>query len=603
MAAFTQSQIRVFALLMAAIVNTNLAGATVTYNGVQFGGADATYKMTPPMYALRGVHRYDDSGRAIIGVDYTLTIRCIVYEDSETLMANAMNAIRQKLAVPGALLTIRGMGTGFGAISHPLAVPAGSYADFGNGPKPGPFECVPLGQAAFELSWSVQFFVSECAASSVDSLAFLAFNFNTTWQNDFEGLCQRTISGHVLIPMWRDPATPKVVLHVAEETRGNIIVAVPPNFQRTANIWRESDDKQRLDFTIVDEQIEGDFLPAGITAADGSFGFSAGDGKGGFAEATATLSMSLKTAPNQPKNLAGQLFLAAALSKQGEIEAANTGGTVIPLKISIVNGKFGRARQTECSIVWGMTKCLSTMLAAAGIWSPVGDNDYTAWKASMANLWGNRGFAGLESSASEAVIIDLCDNVVTKTIGTVGSSPNNPADESLPSLTCPTISATGGWLIFDIDLRVLRQDEQTQHKKAVSYVPSVGSVIGQDPADAEAVTLGGPSYSQSASDQHVVEHQGYPKTLVALSFKGLRFKNKPFMPEIKTIGGMNVTLHSQDVGAPKWAFDSFGCPVWYLTGWRIYRVPGYVATVKAKGATTSCGASVADPTADTFTVR
>jgi hypothetical protein len=338
------------ALLMATIVNTALAGATVTYNGVQFGGSDATYPTTPPMYAFRGVHRYDESRRAILGVDYLLTLKCIAYGTTETQMGIQLAAMREKLAVPGGLLTILGLGSGFGTISV-----GGTFVDLANGPLPQPLEAVPLGQACWELSWAVQFFISECVEGAPGALAFLAFNFNTTWRNDFEGLGQRIISGHVIIPQMRNYAAPKTVLHVAEETRGNIVVSVPPNFQRTENTWRESDDKSRLDFTIVDEMLEGDVLPAGITAGSGSFSFSSSDDSGAMAHAVATLSMSLKTAPNQPRNLAGQVFMTAALSKQNELSSfdADTGKptiTVVPIRLSIANGKFSRARQTDCSL-------------------------------------------------------------------------------------------------------------------------------------------------------------------------------------------------------------------------------------------------------------
>jgi hypothetical protein len=104
------------------------------------------------------------------------------------------------------------------------------------------------------------------------------------------------------------------------------------------------------------------------------------------------------------------------------------------------------------------------------------------------------------------------------------------------------------------------------------------------------VPLGGVGYSQAPSDQHVVEHHGYPETLIGLSFAGLRFKNKPFMPVITSVGGLTPVLKSQEGGEAKWAFDSFGCPVWSITGYRVYSVPGYVATVQAIGSKSSCGA-------------
>lgn len=572
------------ALIMAVIVNTNLAGFTVTYNGVQFGGADSSFKSHPPMYGFSGRNRYDESGRAVIGVDYRLEVRCMFFETSETAMATNMTAIRRLLQVPGAALTIAGLGTGFGTLN------VGTVGrDIMNGPRPLGIQCNAIGgQLCWELIWAVEFTLSECTGSP-DALAWTSFTFSTTWRNDFEGLTQRIITGHLTIAGRRNPASPKTALHVAEETRGSMIVDVPPNFQRVENLWRESEDKLRLDFSIIDEMIEGDILPVGITEGDGACGFSSGDGKGGFADGLVTLSMSLKTAPNQPRNLAGQVFLAAALAKQGEMAAAlPEGATIIPIKINIVAGKFRRARQTDCQIAWHITSCLNAMLEGVGIWTPVSPNDYTLWKASMSSLWGNRGFSGIGSVASEAVIIDLCDNVTTKTIGVVGSSPNSPAAASPPSLTCPEISDNGGWLQFELETRILRKDEQTQHRRASSYVPTIGTIVGADPLLETTVALGGASYSQSGSDQHVTEYHGYPETYIGLKFKGLRFKNKPYTPEIASIGGMSVRPVKQDPGTPKWAFDVFGCPAWYVSGWRIYSVPGYVSESEVIGSKVSC---------------
>jgi hypothetical protein len=589
---------------MATIVNTNLAGFTVTYNGVQFGGADApgivvgnnVFRSTPPMYGWESTPRYDESRRAVMGLDITLTVRTIVYESSVAAMSDNMAALRRKLSEPGKALAIVGLGSGFGNIVSP----AGNYLDLDNGPKPGKLSAVPLGQLAWELGWTISFFISECASASTDLLAFLAFNFTSTWVNDFEGLCTRTIQGHVVIPQVRNAASPKAVLHVAEETRGNIVVSVPPGFRRVQNLWNETIDKSRLNFSIVDEQLEGDVLPPGIVEADGSFGFSTGDDSGGMSNGIATMTMSLKTAPNQPRNLAGQLFLAAALSKQGEITAGIAAakaadpslpdGSVIPIRLAIVNGKFDRARHTEATISWKVTQSLNSLLLATGIWTPIAPNNETQWKASMAALWGNRGFSGIGSSAAEAVIIDVCDNRTAATIGVVGSNPNNPANASLPSLTCPDIPANGGWLHYDLDIRVHREEHQTEHRRAAAYLPIIGQIFGTDPLLSNDIDLPVPDVQQSASDEHLTEYHGFPTTLVALNFVGLRFKNKPFMPQVKTIGGHPAIPITSPTGSPKIVFDAFGCPIWLLKSQVIYRVSGVVTKIKATGSLTSAAA-------------
>jgi hypothetical protein len=595
------------------IVNNELSAFTVAYNAVQFGGADATYKSLPPMYSLRGRFQYDESGRSVIATIYTLIVKCIFLESSEASMSANMATIRRRICQPGYQLTIRGLGLGFFTNADPL-VDGVIVADVMNGPKPEDLQFNAIaGQLAWELTWTVQFSLCECSSLNLNPLAFLAFNFNTTWTNDFEGLCTRTISGHAMIAQNRSAASPATVAHVADEVRNSIVIVLPSGFQRVTNVWNETIDKARLNFTIVDEQLEGDVLPPGIVAGDGSCSFSAGDGSvagSGMAQGMVSLSMSLKTAPNQPRNFAGQIFLAAALSKQVEMIASMAAqkitydvdnapaempaGLAIPVRISITNGKFSRARQTEASMTWIVTQSLNSILTASGVFTPVSPNDYSLWQASMAPLWGNRGFAQMSSQASEAVILDLCDNIVAKTIGANTLPANNPSDASLPSLTCPAIPDNGGWIYFDIDIRVLRKDNQTQHRKAVAFNPSKAASLS-DPLLTNSITTGAESYTQSASDEHVTEYHGFPETLIGLTFAGARFKNKPYVPEIDTIAGLKAIPIDYDYGVPKLAFDAFGCPIWTNKGWRVYSVPGYVPSTKSVGSVVSF-ASGLDPT-------
>lgn len=597
---------------MATIVNTALSGATVTYNGIQFGGSDSNYKSLPPMYEFVGVPIYDRSNRAVKYVEVNLSVRCIFYETSVTNMANNMAAIQTALAAPGRTLTIAGLGSGFG-----IATAGVITADIENGPKPGPIRCVPIGgQLAWELSWSIAFRYVPCSTGSETDDAFTEFNFTTTWSNDFEGLTTRTISGIVGIKQHRDPADPNTVDHVAEMLRlnGTIVVSVPVGFKRVTNQWTETEDKATLLFTIVDQQLEGDHYPPGITQANGSFSFNAGDGKGGFGSAYCVLNMTLKTAPGAQRDLAGRLFMAIALSKQADIGTA-LGDTkqLVPLKLSITTGMFDSARTTQCSMVWMLTATsLTALLTAADIWKPInqlykidagtvnptsgtGDlQDYSDWESSVDDLWVNRGTANLSSTPSEATIIDLCSNTNTKTIGASDGYTQVYTNQSLPSLTCPTVGDTAGWITFDLEIVPLRKDNQTPHRKAVSYVPQSSLDIQdiEDPGTGNTAPSGGPDYSQSGSDLDTLEYHGYPENYVGMKFRALRYVNTPFMPIIKSIGGNEVYQTHEEGGQPRFAFDAFGCPVWVVEGVRVYRVLGKINDKYKIGSPVSIGASI-----------
>lgn len=599
---------------MSAIVNTNLAGFTVEYNGIQFGGADATYQSFPPQYHFVGELIWDDSHRAVMGVRYTLRIVCVFIATSEAAMSSNMFQIRKKLTEVGKELKLSGLGSGFDWINPALNDRAGDKKDIGGGPIPTAPEMHPIGQLCWELNWSISFEISECAAfAGFASLAFSSFNFATTWRNDFEGYSTRVIQGKVTIPFIRNTASPKTVLHIAEETRGTIFVYVPDGFKRVENTWHEGMDKHSLEFTIVDQQLQGDPYPVGITHADGMFSFNTGSSQGNpMNKAVATLTCSFKTAPNQQKSLAGQIFIAMVLAKQAEIQTAMNAATaagggvpvgqILPLALSIQNGKFDSARLTQASMSWFLTQDFNSLLKSAKIFDPIPGvtQTYAAWKASVSDLWSNRGntvtqpYIGIEHN-----IIDLCDNVQSKSIGQTTNSPYSPAVGALSSLTCPTVPANGGWIHFDLNIHVLRQEQSSRHIKAATYSPSLGGVtyeFNAQPAtgNGDAIKISSNDYSQSTSDQDVTEYHGNPTFLIGLTFSGVRFKHPPFIPEIKSVQSMIVRPYGdQQVPSAKHVMDSFGCPVWAISGYRVYSVPGKVTEIKPVSSLTAADTTIA----------
>lgn len=569
---------------MGAIVYENLAAATITYNGVQFGGNDATYKSIPPTYRFRGEFVYDDSGRAIKGVKYQMTVNAVFYETTEATMALAVDAIRERLSAPGKELSITGLGTAFGNITN----------DIGFGPRPLFFDWQPIGRIAFEVVWVVEFFISECASQFSNSLAFAAFNFDTTWANDFEGMCDRTIAGYVEIAPRRVGVTGKLMVAVADAVRNSINIVVPEHFKRVRNVWRENSAKNRLDFVVTDVAERGTPLPEGCIHADGDFTYaSVGPG---FAKASCTLNMNMLVSPSFPPAIAGVIFLQAAKTKQDQMQSENDNkAVVIPRHILIRNGKFERSRETTCSITWDLTRCVGSMMKAAGIWDPIpkgpgGDNfSYNLWRASVANLWANRGLHGLQSNVNESAIIDLCDQATGVTIG--GTTSEHGPSHQHPAFTfgCPDVPEDGGWIGHDVRVRIFRKDEQSWHKKAIAFLFGSSQINGDDQSD--STTTGGPSYNQTGNALHDVEYHGYPEVYALLQFRGMRLIRKPIMPELKSVGGKEVVQVNHNIDGPRIAYDALSCPVWFIRGWRLYRVNGNVAVVKKVDSKTSCAST------------
>lgn len=567
---------------MAGIPSANLAGSTITYNGVQFGGADSAFTSLPPQYEWASEAVYDDAGRAVIYVRYTLTVKVIYYGADEGTVSDNIEAIKERLNAPGKELKIEGIGTGFGTINNDLKY----------GPKPISCAAKPHGQLAWELVWVVQFHVSECLSGTAPALTWLAWNFAQTWTNDFEGFCTRRISGYVEIAGRRGGAGGKQPVAIADQVRERINIIVPFGFKRMVNNWDESADKTRMTFTVVDQQLTGDPYPPGITLAQGRFGF-ASQGPG-FAKGTARLSMTLKTSPEVGKGLAGVIFIQSVLAKQVAMNnrLAASKGIAIPQSIEIENAKYDDARITTCSATWQLTKCLNAMLNAAGIWEPLTPGNYASWKTSVQNLWRNRGNADIAAIPTEDLIIDVCDNVTTRTFGDAYSKPPDTNAVGQFQLGCPQIPPDGGWIAYDLDVYVRREDEQTWHKPIAPYqqgppVSSPGDIL----SPGEPLSMGGPPYTQNPNDYETTEMHGYPEWLVLLQFKGLRAQHIPTVPNIRAIGGNPVKLIKQEVTPPKIAFDIFECPAWFVKAWRLYKFSGSAVQLISQGRKDSCARS------------
>lgn len=566
---------------MGSFAAETLANTTITYNGVQFGGSDAQYSSTPPQYSFSGQFIRDDAGRAIIGTQYTLRVQSIFQGASETQMAANMSAVKLKLAAPRGTLKIAGLGTGFGTIAN----------DVKYGPMPLDVQCNPLGQLAWEVVWQVQFTATECAGTGTSARALMAFNFSTSFDNDFEGVTSRTITGYAEIA--QRPGAGGAVANVADEVRDNLTIIVPHGFRRVANSWQGNAAHDRVDFAIVDERLPGAVAPPGIIVADGDGEFTAGDGKGGFATGAYSMSVRYRIAPgtaNAPYvgQRAAQLFLSAIVSKQSSLNrglAGADGGFALPLSIRMRQGQYDGAREFSGSCAWRLTGCLNKIMKATSIWEPLTPSDYTQWKTSIANLWGNRGESGLRELANETAIIDLCSNTTQKTIGNTPTAQPYNATGQISTLTCEKPPADGGWVSHDLEVRILRKDGSWWHKLASSVSVSPTTSI----ATATGMQVGGGAYSQSASEQDSTERAGFPDVFIAVRFKAARMVHKPEFPELVSVAGLKPTLIQQDVPAPKLLTTVFTCPVWSIAGYRIYRVSGYVPEVKATGSQVSCG--------------
>jgi len=621
------------------VLNAPLSFHTVEYNGVQFGGSDAAsvtaiigsgnvvFRATPPMYEMKQRFRYDRANVNIIGIDNVLTVRCWVFQDNPSNLGENMIALRKLLGTPGRILRVSNLGLGMGAVGYDSSkAVVVTYSDLDNGPKPIEISLVPISDICWELTWSVQFFTSEChdVEADYDYQYWMAFNYTTTWSHDFEGITTRNISGSIKVVQKRNTQNNNRTI-TADRMRDKLTITVPPNFRRLSNTWNETDDKSELIFNVIDQYLPGDDLPTGMTLAKGELQFSS---SGGIQNATmsqgfVTMSMVLKTSPYVARSLAGQYFIMAAICKQrqlthypdGTVRRSSSGQSivVIPVNFTMSNQKFDDCRVTSASITWmvqnnfweNLNSCnlfegFNTTLTGPPVYDSFGSQDYNAWANSMKPLWNNRGVSGIGTVLKDVDYLNYCSGVQEKTIGDTSSVPRPVLSQGLPSMTCPPLPTgadgkvlhSAGWLSYGLEIEVRRVEGNNYHKQAVfSEVGSPGDLL---PGNETA-----PPVTVSSQDAHISERQGLPVVYVAVKFAALRYGAYPVFPLIKSYGGVDIDCELDCVGSkktpPQLSFEVFGCKVYKVKGYDIYRLRGVPNKAKTDVGTVLSSSTPIDP--------
>lgn len=544
---------------MSGVKDSLLADQTVSYNGVQFGGGDSNYRMMPPTYSLEGQYIYDEAGRAVTHTQYFLTVSTTVLHEDEAQQSAQMVNIRERLAKPGRVLSLKGLGLGFDENPEDLIW----------GVKPRSPRIVSAGgEIAHELSWTVEFNISECQPSTVKNV-WMAMNFEQTWQYDFEGLCTRTIQGYYEIPQVRNPTRPDAITQAADHLRNNVQVAIPFGFRRLNGGFQEDKAKRRIDFSFVDEEFTDTPFPPGITQADGEFAIEANGV--GLVSGSASLSMTLTTAPGVEKWRAGFVAMKIALARQAAMinstKKVGEKSTVLPNRMRWSHRMWSRTSRFDFG--WHIAGCAGDLLLNGGVWHPIPDSDWTQWFASVRDLYDNRGVSKLRSQTSEGAIIDIC---AKKNAGIIGGGTTFHAisqDGSKNfSSRCENIPEDGGWLLYDVDVRLARDEQKVIHRPAADV--ALKAVAG-------GASLPGESFNMPKADNYEVEQQGYPRQLVVLRWKGMRVHHLPQYPILKSFGGRQVTLMKIKSTDPKLWGCFAGCKVWFAQTAQLYEVlDGYV---------------------------
>src|SRR5262249_32699117 len=108
-----------------------------------------------------------------------------------------------------------------------------------------------------EVTWTVEVCIPECVIALYEH-AIAEANFTVNYEIDMHGHTRRTFSGFLRIAINR---TGRRLNDNADNYRERFVPQVPLNFRRHDQKFRLSEDKARLDVSVVDEELRSPNVP------------------------------------------------------------------------------------------------------------------------------------------------------------------------------------------------------------------------------------------------------------------------------------------------------------------------------------------------------
>lgn len=354
---------------------------------------------------------YDSARRTVIYNVISFTLRSHLTGRQIDL---ASRAVAQVLTKPAQPLVYSGKGYGF-------VVNVGGVRDVLWGPLPKNVKLKPLGGGnAAILTWSVSCAIPDGAGARFQ-FAPMEFNFTVDYDHDESGLATRTMTGFLRIPMTRATPLDRRLPDNIDSYREDICPPVIEGFRRKVpGRFTLSEGKDRLDFLFVDEQFPGaNVPPVGCVEAAGSHRMSCPPGK--LTLWNHVVSCSYELARNGAATVANarNAFFALVADRvkasldeldrnQPQLSSGGTKrATAVPLAFSMSEDIYGKPK-VDFSLSYKIAgPDLPAMIQASGMFRPVPGSNWKLWWASVSNVLGPRGQAGLVFSITDDKIVDL----------------------------------------------------------------------------------------------------------------------------------------------------------------------------------------------------
>ncbi len=537
--------------------------------------------------------KYDRADRAVVAVSHMLNVTVTLKTD--TLVGLQVNGqaltgvnehdlpiIKAALMAPGQALTLTGTGFGNLSVNGGLTATGGvsDKKDSAWGPKPRRCSFLPLGTTACVLRWTCEVFLPTCLDAVFEN-KLMAYNYSVSVSIDEQGYCTRTVHGYFEIPLPRAQGGGKAVTQSGlDYWNATTQPGLPDGFRRTQIEATESDDRRKVNFHVVDTEVNDVILPPNVVDCRANHTVVTADKA--LVRMIATLRASYTLRKGVPKQDAFTYFLIMLYEKWiNQVQNRPQGvakQSIIPIAMTMEDPDIYGRQAGNFSCTWsyvnGPIKAVDNkqfdpqsaknLIPNSALWAPgvkrdgsviqsPNGNSYSKWLTSMNTVFGTQqprfGYA-----ANDDVILDLCgENRIPDAQGQFFRVANYGA-----SPTTVFVKINGATFIkYETSLMVSNERIKTFHPAPVDSGDAIVDFTAQ------LLWFGAQAKKFLTGD---VQTLSTSDTVAVLTYDIMQVGTPPAAPLLSKVGFSPASFYKEGKRECKLHAVLFGMPVFQLRG-------------------------------------
>lgn len=552
---------------------------TIRYNGYYIKGPRNTVQ-------LEVVPKRDSTGRYVTHSVYRFSVDAWITSDYDygeygagTSTVTNITNLEHAFSQDGGELDI----SGFGFPDISIGLNSSSARDIEWGPKTQYLKMRHIGPGCVIMQWVVEVAVKRCSGQSLSGVIgrLKEYCYTVRWTIKPNGCTVRTVEGHIEIFAGRlfvSGAISNSIPTTADEYRDLINVITPEGFIRTRpQEYTLSENKQRLSFSVTDEENESDnAYPTGVSAIEmdhrvTSVNFKPDAGSSVLKDCAIVGYVEVA----KPYNSRLAWSRAMMIIHERLTHAVNFGGKdkkTIPIvhSISITEHVFKR-RVSFAVNYWLTTSTIGDLITATGLFTKLQTTSPRTHAQSMKLAWSQRGAARLQHDETSDVLVDTCVQSGSINIKDKVSLKQFRGSASSILLQCPPKESS--YLLWENFIEY----DQTNSSIDVQEMPfgATGTTVN---------TLTRTRQSELPIVENMQGHQfqeigsGTPTLLVIITGRSYRIG---YMPEVPEIVKVLTTRAGKEGSKPVLAYINnrttivgkyADCPIYASTWKSIYKI-------------------------------